>query len=54
MGWSSAADTLNEVHLRFATLEEAKAFAEKHGLDYAVETPHERRFKPKAYADNFR
>ncbi len=54
MGWSSAADTLNQVHLCFASLEEAKAFAEKHGLDYAVEMPHERRFKPKAYADNFR
>jgi hypothetical protein len=54
MGWSSAADTLNQVQLRFATLDEAIAFAQKHGLDYTVIGPHQRRFKPKSYADNFR
>ena len=54
MGWSSAGDTLNQVHLRFDTLEEAIAFAEKQGLDYTVIDPHKRVFKPKAYADNFR
>jgi hypothetical protein len=54
MGWSSAADTLNEVHLDFATLEEAIAFATKRGLDYSVAPPHEARLKPKSYADNFR
>jgi NADH dehydrogenase ubiquinone Fe-S protein 4 len=54
MGWSSARDTLNQVRLKFATLEEAKAFAEKKGVDYLVEEPQERSFKPKSYADNFR
>jgi NADH dehydrogenase ubiquinone Fe-S protein 4 len=54
MGWSSARDTLNQVRLRFPTLEEAKAFAEKHGIDYNVEAPQERAFRPKSYADNFR
>jgi NADH dehydrogenase ubiquinone Fe-S protein 4 len=54
MGWSSARDTLNQVRLRFATLEEAKAFADKHGIDCSVEAPHERAFRPKSYADNFR
>jgi hypothetical protein len=54
MGWSSAQDTLNEVHLRFDTLEEAVAFAEKHGLQYAIIAPHRRRPKVKSYADNFR
>jgi NADH dehydrogenase ubiquinone Fe-S protein 4 len=54
MGWSSARDTLNQVRLCFATIEEAKAFAEKHGIDYSVEAPHERAFKPKSYAENFR
>jgi len=54
MGWASARDTLNEVRLRFDTLEEAIAFATKHGLDYVVCPPHESRFKPKSYADNFR
>lgn len=54
MGWSSAEDTLNQVQLRFDTLEEAIAFAQKRGLDYTVIDPQRRLFKPKAYADNFR
>ena len=54
MGWSSAGDTLNQVRLRFATLEEAVAFAKKRGLDYTVIEPHQRSFKPKSYAENFR
>jgi ETC complex I subunit-like protein len=54
MGWSSARDTLNQVRLKFPTLEEAKEFAEKRGLEYAIVEPHESRFEPKSYADNFR
>jgi hypothetical protein len=54
MGWSSAEDTLNEVKLHFATLDDAIAFAKKRSLDYVVSTPHDSSFKPKAYADNFR
>jgi hypothetical protein len=54
MGWISAADTLNEVSLRFDTLEEAKAYAEKNGIPYTIEQPQGRTLKPKAYADNFR
>ena len=54
MGWSSAQDTLNEVQMRFPTLDEAVAFAEKHRLQYTVIEPHARTPKPKSYADNFR
>jgi hypothetical protein len=54
MGWASAGDTLNQVRLKFETLDEAKQFAEKKGLDYVVVEPQERTFKPKNYADNFR
>lgn len=54
MGWSSAQDTLNQVKLRFPTLEEAVGFATKHGLDYTVIEPHGRTPKAKSYADNFR
>ncbi len=54
MGWATAHDTLNQVRLRFATLEEAKAYAEKRGLDYVVIEPQERTIRPKSYADNFR
>ncbi len=54
MGWSSAKDTLNQIRLEFATLEEAKAYAETHLLDYSIELPEKRSVKPKAYAENFR
>jgi NADH dehydrogenase ubiquinone Fe-S protein 4 len=54
MGWSSAADTLNEVQLKFDTLEEAVAFAKKEGLDYTVIEPQEPRLRLRSYADNFR
>jgi hypothetical protein len=54
MGWSTAADTLNEVRLKFPSLEEATAYADAHGLSYSVEQPHGKTIKPKAYADNFR
>jgi hypothetical protein len=54
MGWASAGDTLNEVRLRFETLEEAVAYAKKHGIDYTVIAPRAPTFRPKSYADNFR
>ena len=54
MGWTSAADTLNQVRLWFDTLDEAVAFAAKKQLDYTVVEPHARTAKQKSYADNFR
>ena len=54
MGWSSAQDTLNEVRLRFGTLDEALAFARHHGLAYTLSEPQARTPKAKSYADNFR
>ena len=54
MGWSSARDTLNEVRLRFDTLDEALNFATRHGLEYTLIEPQARSPKPKSYADNFR
>jgi hypothetical protein len=54
MGWSGSADTQAQLRLRFDTREEAVAYAEKEGFHCEVELPQERKFKPKAYADNFR
>ncbi len=54
MGWTSALDTLNQVQLRFDTLEEAIAYARKHGIEYTLIEPHARPPKTKSYADNFR
>ena len=53
MGWTSSRDTMQQVKLYFATLEEATAYAKKEGWRYTVELSHARHVKPKAYADNF-
>lgn len=54
MGWTGSADTQTQVSLRFASAEDACAYAEGAGLVAEVEIPHERKIKPKAYADNFK
>ncbi len=53
MGWTSSSDTMIQVRLNFATLEDAKAHAEKNGWQYTVEQPQSRPVRAKAYADNF-
>ena len=53
MGWTASRDTMQQVQLQFATLDEARAHAEKNGWQYTVEQPRERAVRPKAYADNF-
>ena len=54
MGWVASGDTLNQVRLDFDTAEEAVSFAQKKGWNYVVDTSHERKVKPRNYADNFR
>jgi NADH dehydrogenase ubiquinone Fe-S protein 4 len=54
MGWTSATDMLAEVHLAFETKDQAIAYAQKEGIPYQVFEAHDRRPKPKSYADNFR
>jgi len=54
MGWTSSRDTRSQLRLRFDNEAEAVAYARKHGYMYTVEKPHERKIRPKVYADNFR
>jgi hypothetical protein len=54
MGWTSSADTLAQLKLRFGSKDECIAFAKKNGIPYEVHEPHERKLKIKTYADNFR
>ncbi|MBU6497872.1 MAG: ETC complex I subunit [Rhodospirillales bacterium] len=54
MGWIGSADTRAQVRLKFATRDEALAYAAREGLACDVELPRERAMRPKAYADNFR
>jgi hypothetical protein len=54
MGWTSGDSvTSGQLQLKFATSEEAVAYAEKHGLPFRVEEPHQSTPQPKAYSDNF-
>ena len=53
-GWAGGGDTSNQLRLGFATLEEAKAYAEREGYAYHVVPAPERKLKLQAYADNFR
>ena len=53
-GWAGSGDTNEQVRLTFPTREEAIAHADKHGHTYTLVAAHDRRMKPKAYADNFK
>jgi hypothetical protein len=54
MGWSGSNDTQAQVTLRFATRDEATAYAERAGIACDIELPQMRRVRPKSYSDNFR
>jgi ETC complex I subunit-like protein len=54
MGWTSSRDMRSQLKLRFATREEAMAYAERNGIAYRLEEPNRRVAVRKAYADNFR
>ncbi len=55
MGWLGSADTTQQVRLKFATRDEAVAFAERKGLDYEVVGEScKKPVGPKNYADNFK
>jgi len=53
-GWNGLADTQAQVRLNFPTLESAKAYAEKKGIDVHVVPAPQAKLKLQAYADNFR
>jgi len=53
MGWTGSDDTKQQLKLRFATKEEAVAYATKRGFEVDVEEPNLPAIKPKSYADNF-
>lgn len=53
-GWSGGTDTQSQIRLGFATLEAAKAYAAREGIDCHVLPPIERTLKLQSYADNFR
>ena len=54
MGWTGSGDTQAQVVLKFATREEAQAYAAKYGIPARVHATPPRTLKIQAYADNFR
>lgn len=54
MGWSGGADTQTQVQLTFPTLEAAKAYAEREGVEYHLVPSAQRKLRLQSYADNFR
>jgi len=55
MGWTSSGDMRQQVRLQFATLEEAVAYAERHGIPFHLIEPKPRRhiLRQNGYGDNF-
>ena len=53
-GWSGGEDTQSQVTLSFETLDAAKRYAERYGIDYHLVPPTTRKIRIQSYADNFR
>ncbi len=57
MGWSGSRGTMGQLKMRFGSLEEAEAYAQKAGIAYEVVRVAARRRKPNVrpmgYAENF-
>ena len=54
MGWTSSRDTASQLHLSFATRDEAIAYAERNGIAYILSEPQTRKPVRKSYSDNFK
>jgi hypothetical protein len=54
MGWAGSGDTQAQVILRFRTADDAKAYADRYGIEAEIHATPPRRLKIQAYADNFR
>lgn len=51
MGWTGSKDTRQHVTLHFGSRERAVTYAKRQGLPFYVAEPHERRPRPRTYAD---
>ena len=53
-GWSGGSDTQNQVQILFPTLDAARAYAEREGVDAHVVPAATRKLRIQSYADNFK
>jgi hypothetical protein len=54
MGWAGSRDTTRQLSLQFATLDSARAYAERNAITYVVVPAPPKALKLQSYADNFR
>jgi hypothetical protein len=54
MGWTSSDDTRSQICMRFESLDEAVAYATRHGIPFRIDEPAKTELKPKSYAENFK
>ncbi len=54
MGWTSSDDMRSQIRMRFETLDEAVAYATRHGIPFRIDEPAKTELKPKSYAENFK
>jgi hypothetical protein len=53
-GWPGGADSQEQVTLTFPTLDAAKAYCEREGIDYHIVPPSQPKLRLQSYADNFK
>ncbi len=54
VGYTSTSDVQSQVKMNFETLEAATAYADKNGISYHVDMPHDASPKEVSYPDNFK
>ena len=54
MGWTGSRDMRGQVRMRFATQQEAEAYAQRNSLPFEVLPVHRKRRHIQTYADNFK
>ncbi|NML73795.1 ETC complex I subunit [Rhizobium sp. S-51] len=54
MGYTTSADTRQQVKLTFETQEQAEAYAQREGIEYRVLPPKESKRQVVSYTDNFK
>jgi len=53
MGWISSNNTLEQIQLKFDTLDQAINYAQNNNINYEVSEPKKTKIIIKSYADNF-
>lgn len=54
MGYTTSADTRQQLKLLFETQQQAEAYAKREGIDYRVIPPKEAKRQAVSYTDNFK